>query len=63
MQNCQYFSYFSIKTCVVGTHWKHLSVALLMSTHNICCHREIRKLLSGYLVVSYLELCIYVEFF
>ena len=28
---------------VVGTHQKCLSKALLMSTHNICFHGEIRK--------------------
>ena len=37
------FSYFSVKTYVVGTHQKRLGEALLMSTHNICFHGEIRK--------------------
>ena len=32
----RYFSYFSTKTYVVGTHQKPLDEALLMSTHNIC---------------------------
>ena len=27
----------------MGTHLKHLGEALLMSTHNICFHGEIRK--------------------
>ena len=39
-----YFSYFSKKTYVVDTHKKHLTEALLMSTHNICFLREIRKM-------------------
>ena len=30
------FSYFSMKTYVVGTHYKRLGKALLLSTHNIC---------------------------
>ena len=45
------FSYFSTKTCVVGTHYKHIPEALLMNTNNICFHGEIRKILS------YLEIC------
>ena len=32
-----------MKTYVVGTHQKHLHKVLLMSTHNICFHGEIRK--------------------
>ena len=28
---------------VVGTHLKHLSEGLLMSTHNVCFCREIKK--------------------
>ena len=32
------FPYFSMKTYVVGTE------ALLMCTHNICFHREVRKI-------------------
>ena len=28
---------------VLGSHLKHLSEALIMSTHNICCCGEIRK--------------------
>ena len=39
-----YFSYFSMKTYVVGTHEKCLSEALLMSTHNVYLHGEIRKI-------------------
>ena len=38
------FIHFSTKTYVVGTHKKHLSEVLLMSTHNICFHGEIRKI-------------------
>ena len=37
------FLYFSTKTYLMGTHQKHLSEVLLMSTHNICFHGEIRK--------------------
>ena len=33
----------STKTYLVGTHEKRLAKALLMSTHNICFHEEIRK--------------------
>ena len=33
-----------MKTYIVGTHQKRLGKALLMSTHNICFHGEIRKL-------------------
>ena len=39
----KYISYFSSKTYVVGTHYKCLKGVLLMSTHNICLHREIRE--------------------
>ena len=39
----KYFSYFSTKTYVVGTHYNCLSNMLLMSTHLICLHEEIRK--------------------
>ena len=38
------FSYFSTKIYVVVTHQKCLAEALLMSNHNICFHREIRKI-------------------
>ena len=37
-----------MKTYVVGTHYKHLGEALLMSTHDICFHGEIRKIFFGY---------------
>ena len=47
-EKCWYFSYFSMKTYEVGTHKKCLAQALLMSTHNICFHGEIRKILCGY---------------
>ena len=36
------FSYFSIKTCVVGTQ-KSLAEVLLMSTHNICLYEDLEK--------------------
>ena len=29
----------------MGTHYKHLAKALLMSTHNICFYEEIRKII------------------
>ena len=40
----KFFSYFSAKTYVVGTHQKRLGKALLMSTHNISFRGEIRKI-------------------
>ena len=42
----------SPKTYVVGTHLKRLTEALLMSTHNICFCREVRKILYGYPLLS-----------
>ena len=33
-------SYFSMKTYVVGTHYKYFAETLLMSTHNICLHGD-----------------------
>ena len=33
-----------MKTYVVGTHYKCLTEALLMSTHNICFHGEKGKI-------------------
>ena len=47
-QKYWYFSYFSMKTYVVGTHKKRLMETLPLITHNICFHGEIRKILSGY---------------
>ena len=47
-----YFSYFSTKTYVVGTHLKCLTEALLMSTHNLCFCGEIRKILIWYSLLS-----------
>ena len=38
------FSYFSIKTYVVGTQ-KCLTEALLMSIHNICFYGELEKII------------------
>ena len=40
-----FFSYFSTKIYVVGTHSKRLAQALLMSNHNICFRVEIRNIL------------------
>ena len=51
-EKCWYLSYFSTKTYVVDTHYKLLAEALLMSTHNICFHREIRKIICGYPLLS-----------
>ena len=48
IQKYSYFSYFSTKTYVVGTHQKHLAEALLLSTHNICFCGEIRKIFTRY---------------
>ena len=39
-----FFSYFSTKTYVVGTHWNRLDKAIPMSTHNICFRGKIRKI-------------------
>ena len=36
----------------MGTHLKRLGEVLLMSTHNICIRREIRKILCGYPLLS-----------
>ena len=50
LKKCQFFSYFSIKTCC-GTHWKCLIEALLMSNHNMFSWRNKKNmwilLLSG----------------
>ena len=48
-KKCWYLSYFSIKTYVVLLI---RSEALLMSTHNICIHWKIRKILCGYPLLS-----------
>ena len=39
------FLHFCIKTYVVGTHQKLIGEMILMSTHNICFHGEIRKII------------------
>ena len=52
VQKYWYFSYFSTKTYIVGTHQKHLGEALLMSTHNICFRGEIRKIITWYALLS-----------
>ena len=46
--------YFSIKTYVVGTHYKHLKEMLLMSTHNICFYGGIRKNINMFLFKKFL---------
>ena len=38
-----HLKHLSTKTYLVGTHYKHLSKVLLMSTHSICFLGEIRK--------------------
>ena len=49
-----YFSYFTMKIYVVGIHQKCLDEVLLMNTHNICFHGEIRKIFIGHpLIWSY----------
>ena len=48
IQKYWYFSYISVKRYVVDIHQKRLAEGLLMSTHNISFHGEIRKILSGY---------------
>ena len=40
-----FFYLFFMKAYVAGTHQKRLAEALLMSTHNICFHDDIRKAL------------------
>ena len=35
--------FFLTKNIYCGTHQKHLAEVLLMSTHNICFHGEIKK--------------------
>ena len=40
----KYFSFFSMKTYAVDTHWECLVEALLRNNHNICFHGEIRKI-------------------
>ena len=49
---------FWMKTYVVGTHWKYLDKVLLISTHNICCYGEIRKIstISSCKKAPYLQL-------
>ena len=47
IKNSCYFSYFSMKTYIVGSYWKCLVEALPMSTHNICFHGKIRKNIFG----------------
>ena len=49
------FSYFFIRTYVVGTHKKRLVKVLLMSTHNICFHEELEKLSQNYHQILFLK--------
>ena len=42
-----YFSCFSIKIYVVGTHLNHLTKAFLMSTYNTCFYGEVDKIKPG----------------
>ena len=53
-----------MKTYVVGTHLNHLSETVQMSTHNICFHWKIRKIIlqlsaiySSYLVYWQVKQC------
>ena len=39
------------------------SASFLMSTHHVCFHGEIRKILHRYNVPSYLELCVELSFY
>ena len=36
--------YFSMKTYIVGAHWKSLIEAIPVNNHNVCFHGEIRKI-------------------
>ena len=38
------FSYFSVKTYVVGTHYYYLGEAILMTTPNILFYEELKKI-------------------
>ena len=46
----RHFSYFSIKTYVVGTHEKSLTEAFLMCTLNICFYGELEKIITELLL-------------
>ena len=61
IQKYCYFSYFSTKIYVVGTHQKCLGEALLIGTHNICFHMEIRKIFTWYPFLSR-PTCIYLTY-
>ena len=45
-----YFSYFSMKTCVMSTHWNRLSEAITMSIQNVGFQGEIRKTIIWLLI-------------
>ena len=51
-QSDKHFSYFSMKTYVMGTHLKCLNEALLMSIHIICFHGEIISLYSQPVILN-----------
>ena len=56
----KYFSYFSTKTYVVGTHKKCLNEALLMSTHNIIKkYTNSFMLEKGSLFITMMDLIVY----
>ena len=38
-----YFSYFSMKTYVVGTYEKHLADVFLISAHSVCYYDKLKK--------------------
>ena len=46
------FSYPSIQTCVLGAQKNRLIETVLLSIHNICFGREIRKIIFHYAFVS-----------
>ena len=41
-----------MKTYIMGTRKKYLGDVFLMNTHNVWFHREIRKILCGYPLIS-----------
>ena len=43
-----YFFYFSIKTYVVGSLWKHITKELIMTTHNIHFMEYCKKYSQNY---------------
>ena len=55
------FSYFSTKTYVVGPYQKHILKALLIITHKICFHWELRKLFIWFPCYRELWIELYLE--